>query len=165
MSVLATSLPIRTLVASLLLGAAAFGHAQYRVAAYEDTPGFDAIVERDSAAAKRAIPYTSTVVPTYALDANRCVSQVLDQSLDDALLSCNRALGRASASGTHGAFSVRDRKATRSMLLSNRGVVLALRGELVAAEEDFRRAVKLDRDNDNAVRNLAYVEGVQLGQR
>lgn len=147
-----------------LIGAEAF--AEYRVSAYADSPGYEQIINADYAAASQAIPSYSPGAPAFALSTNRCVSEILSEALDDALASCNRALRKMPKQLIPlGAQSMKDRNATRSDLLSNRGVVLALKGEFVEAEADFALAVKLDEGNANASKNLAFLQTMKISQR
>lgn len=140
--------------------------AQYHVSAYADSPGYEEIMSENYIAAEAAIPSYSPLTPSYALSTNRCVSEIMADSLDAALESCNRALRNLpSHLMPLGAVSVKGRNAMKSDLYSNRGVVLALSGHLVEAESDFALAVKLDSENSNAEKNLAFLRSSRLSQR
>ena len=124
-----------TALATVLCAGAA--HAEYRVTAFKHAPGFEALMDGDYAAANQeaAVRLQST---GFAVDANRCVSQLMVESLDQALKSCNRALRQVP---DRSPLSLEASRANESVVLSNRGVVLAMQGNLVAAEEDPVHAV------------------------
>ena len=152
--------------ALVLFWPAAEAGAQYHVSAYADSPGYTQIMSADYAAAGEAIPNYSPLTPSFALSTNRCVSEIMADSLASALESCNRALRKMpNYLMPLGAASIRDRNATRSDLLSNRGVVLALTGQWAEAESDFELAAKLDPENTNAEKNLTFLRSSRLTQR
>jgi len=154
----------RTLIttAAMALLSASAAQAEYRVSAFKNAPAFEALMEGDYQAASldaSSLRYQST---GFAVDANRCVSLLMVESLSDALKSCNRALRQLPDQSS---LSLEARRANESAVLSNRGVVLAMQGDLVAAEEDFARALILDDSNANAATNLNQVRSLKLSVR
>jgi|GEM_PF-6452411 len=135
--------------------------ADYRVSAYKATPGFVQIMNEQYSKAVEIASTRTQVAPQYALAANRCVSELMSSDLDAALESCNEAISHLSAYSSP-IFNRTDRDASASELLSNRGVVLAILGDLGAAESDFTAAVKLDAANVNAEQNLTYLRSKQV---
>jgi len=153
----------RTLIAAtaVTLFSAAAAQAEYRVAAFKTAPGYDALMEGDYLAATEGagVRFQSS---GFGTDANRCVSLLMVESLPEALKSCNRALRQLPDLSP---LSYESRRANESVVLSNRGVVLAMQGDLTAAEEDFARALKLDDDNVNAQTNLDHVRSLKVSMR
>ena len=93
--------------------------------------------------------------PDYVVANNSCVERLVAGDLAAARSDCDAALAAAP-----------DRLALRAAgrrfladLHANRGVVRALQGEVAGAEADFRRALELDADHDDAEANLARLLG------
>lgn len=152
---------VATLVLSMLPIVAS---ADYRVSAFQGAPGFTQIMEAQYEEAIEVLSSTAQRAeraPKYVLVANLCVSEMMIQTPEAALESCNAALDSLSAYSS-AIFSRQDRKQSASVLLSNRGVVLALKGDLGGAESDFARAVDYDSRNVNAKKNLAHLRSKQL---
>ena len=147
-------------VAAALLSSAG-AQAEYRVSAFRSAPGYEALMDGDYQAASQdmSVRFQSS---GFSVDANLCVSQLMVESLSEALKSCNRALRQLP---DRSPLNIEARRANESVVLSNRGVVLAMQGNLVAAEEDFTRALKLDDDNANAESNLAHLRSLRLSMR
>jgi len=136
-------------------------NADYRLSAYKATPGFSQIMSEDYSKAATIASTRAPLGPKYAVVTNLCVSEVMVDALDSALQTCNKAIDLVSTYSSV-TFSKRDRKESMSEMLSNRGVILALQGNLTEAEGDFTRAVELDSDNANATANLAYLRSKQV---
>lgn len=153
----------RTLLTAVAgaLFAAAGAQAEYRVSAFRTAPGFDALMEGDYQAASQDVALGARSTG-FAVDANRCVTELMVESLPEALKSCNRALRQLP---DRSPLSIESRRENESVVLSNRGVVLALQGNLVEAEEDFTRALKLDDQNSNAQANLKHLRSLGMSMR
>ncbi|MGE0621992.1 MAG: tetratricopeptide repeat protein [Pseudomonadales bacterium] len=147
--------------AAVVLCSAAGAQAEYRVSAFKSAPGYEALMEGDyqSASEEAGLRFQST---GFATDANRCVGLLMVESLPEALKSCNRALRQLPDLSP---LTFEARRANESVVLSNRGVVLAMQGNLTAAEEDFARALKLDDDNANAQTNLNHLRALKVSAR
>ncbi len=138
--------------------------ADYKVSAYKDAPGYRQIMAADYAAASQATVRTGSVTSKFAVTSNRCVAEVQLGDLDAALSSCNGALGEYKAYRTF-SYLPGNRREEKASLLSNRGVVLALQGQMTAAEADFIQALKFNPEHANAAENLEYVRSKQVGIR
>ncbi len=150
------------LVAALSMSTNAWGN--FHVSAYADAAGFAKIEAKDYQAAAFQSESAGRLSGDYAASANACVSQLLLDELDQALTSCQKALRRLPRSNSYADFSARRQQhEMESLLLSNRGVVLARQGKTVRAERDFTRALVLDAMNSNAQQNLQYLRATQLG--
>lgn len=147
--------------ASVAMLSAAGAQAEYRVSAFKTAPGFDALMEGDYQAASVDVAMAPRSTG-FAVDANRCVTELMVESLPEALKSCNRALRQLPERSP---LYIASRRENESVVLSNRGVVLALQGDLIAAEEDFARALKLDDGNSNAHANLVHLRSLRMSMR
>ena len=147
--------------AAVALLSATGAQAEYRVAAFLNAPGFDAIMEGDYDSAARNGAMRAPVT-AFGVNTNLCVSQLMSESLTEALESCNKALRQLPERSP---LSMEARRANESVVLSNRGVVLAMQGNLLAAEEDFVRALKLDDENANAEANLSQIRSLKMSLR
>ena len=143
---------------------AAHATADYKVTAYKATPGYKALMASDYAAAAKASPIPGTSVNKFAITSNRCVAEVQLGDLDAALSNCNSALGEFSAYQSF-SFLPGNRRQEKASLLSNRGVVLALQGQIAEAEDDFVQALKYQPEHANAQANLELLRTRMVGQR
>jgi len=148
-----------TAAAALLSASGA--QAEYRVTAFKNAPGYEALMDGDYQAASLDVSgrFQSSA---FATAANRCVSQLMVDSLSEALDSCNKALRQLPDQSP---LHTEARRSNESVVLSNRGVVLAMQGNLVEAEEDFTRALKLDDENGNAEANLNHLRSLRMSMR
>ncbi len=138
--------------------------ADYKVTAYEATPGYKALMAADYSAAAKASPTPGTSVNRFAVTSNRCVAEVQLGDLEAALSTCNSALGEFSAYRSF-SYLPGSRREEKASLLSNRGVVLALKGQIAEAEEDFVQALKYQPEHANALANLELLRARMIGQR
>jgi len=136
--------------------------ADYKISAYENTPGFKQIMAADYAAATQATIRVGLATSRFAVTSNRCVAHMQLGNLDAALSSCNSALGEYNAYQTFSYLPGNQRR-DKASLLSNRGVVLALKGQMAEAEADFIQALGLNPEHENAAENLEYVRSKMVG--
>jgi tetratricopeptide (TPR) repeat protein len=138
--------------------------ADYKVTAYQATPGYKALMAADYETAARAAPVPGSSVNRFAITSNRCVAEVQLGNLDAALRTCNSALGEYSAYQSF-SYLPGNRRQEKASLLSNRGVVLALQGQIAEAEDDFVQALKYAPEHANAQANLELLRARMVGQR
>lgn len=87
---------------------------------------------------------------------NLCVAYTLSGQLEQAGRACAEALAisERNAKDAHGMYSGADRR-DLAVALSNRGVVLAISGDVIGAVENFSRAVEMQEGLEPATNNLS----------
>lgn len=151
-------------VAGLMLASLA-AHAEWRVTAFGDSPGFEQIMAADYRGAATMLATRDAGLARYARHANLCVARLKLARTDEAVRSCERALSAVPGAMSSLVPSYRRRSEILTHLYSNRGVVRAVRGDLFGARADFEYALRLDADNVNARRNLEEVAGQEVALR
>ncbi len=79
----------------------------------------------------------------FAAVNNLCVAYIMASDAGNARVACERAVAKSEKRLRHSDSWLRQAyKRDAAIALSNRGVVLALSGDLAGAQEDFERALK-----------------------
>ncbi|WP_333606872.1 tetratricopeptide repeat protein [Arsukibacterium sp.] len=159
----ATAVALSVLASSPFLASAASNG--YKMVLIEDTPGADTIQAGElEQGIKEVTTSLSLDADGFSRSMALCVAYSRLGQLAQAEASCNSAVNQAR---TYASAPRAIKREMRALAFSNRGVMHLLAGNRVAALEDFKQAVSIDK-NDISVANLerltASINGVALQQ-
>ncbi|GJM13219.1 MAG: hypothetical protein DHS20C12_16220 [Pseudohongiella sp.] len=128
--------------------------ADYRLTAFSDTAGFKALVEKDTVTAESAFASLKLTDMDYFEANNLCVSQILVEEFDAAIVSCSAALEKAELSTE---LTVRNEKIALASVYSNLAVAKVMTGDTSGANIDLEKALSLNLYDGNASINYGLI--------
>lgn len=128
--------------------------ADYRLTAFSDTAGFQALVKEDLTMAKATFSSRSLKRMDYFEANNLCVAQILLEEYDAAITSCSSALEKSKFSSE---LSFRNEKVALASVYSNMAVAKAMSGDTAGANVDLEMALSLNEKDGNASINYDLI--------
>ncbi|MEL7449735.1 MAG: hypothetical protein AAFN78_11030 [Pseudomonadota bacterium] len=115
--------------------------SKYRMAVFVDSAYGDALVAGDF---EQAIERLDADGGRFGAVNNLCVAYVMASDADNARAACDHAVKKSEKRLRHADSWIRQAyKRDAAIALTNRGVVLAVSGDLAGAQADFQRALDL----------------------
>ena len=128
--------------------------ADYRLTAFSDTAGFQALVKEDLATAKTTFESRSLKSMDYFEANNLCVAQILLEEYAEAITSCSSALEKSEYSSE---LSYSNEKIALAAIYSNLAVAKAITGDTAGANVDLEMALSLNEKDGNASLNYDLI--------
>jgi hypothetical protein len=125
--------------------------ADYRLTAFSDTIGFQALLKKDLTKAEAIFSSRSLKNMDYFEANNLCVAQILLEQYDVAITSCSSALEKSKFSVELG---FRKEKVALAAVYSNMAVAKVMSGDTDGANVDLEMALSLNEKDGNA--NINY---------
>ncbi|MEM1231014.1 MAG: hypothetical protein AAGI15_10785 [Pseudomonadota bacterium] len=123
--------------------------AEYRLSAFENARGYEALDRMDLEQASSRFSYRPSMPMDYADLNNLCVLRIMQRELPEAIATCEQSLRRVSDKP----MGLRNKRRTRAVILGNLAVAQAIAGDVTSATETLERAGSLDSDNPNISAN------------
>ncbi len=134
---------------ALALTLSGVAQAEYRLSAFENARGYEALNRMDIEQAASRFSYRPSMPMDYADMNNLCVLRIMKRELPEAIATCERSLRYISDKP----MRLRNKRKTRAVVLGNLAVAQAIAGDVKSATETLEQAATLDRDNPNISAN------------
>ena len=121
----------------LLIGMSGAAQAEYRLKAFGGTLGYRAIISGDAVRAVEVFENRRTSRMDFLELNNLCVAQILNDQLEEAIISCESALQNV---GRFRAVTSADKRHARASIYSNIAVAKAKNGDFDGANEAMEMA-------------------------
>jgi len=128
--------------------------ADYRLTAFSDTVGFQALLEKDLTEAEITFASRSLKNMDYFEANNLCVAQILLEEYDAAITSCSSALTKSESSSE---LTFRNEKMALASIYSNLAVAKVMTGDAAGANVDLEMALSLNEKDGNASINYDLI--------
>ena len=128
--------------------------ADYRLTAFSDTLGFQALLKKDLTEAKTTFASRSLENMDYFEANNLCVAQILLEEYDAAITSCSTALEKSKFSVE---LSFGKEKVALAAVYSNMAVAKVMSGDTAGANVDLEMALSLNEKDGNASINYDLI--------
>jgi|TARA_B110000305_G_scaffold236870_1_gene299062 hypothetical protein len=128
--------------------------ADYRLTAFSDTAGFQALVKEDLAKAKSIFASRSLKNMDYFETNNLCVAQILFEEYDAAIASCSSAIAKSKFSSE---LTFGNEKVALASIYSNLAVAKVMAGDGAGANVDLEMALSLNQKDSNASINYDLI--------
>ena len=128
--------------------------AEYRVTAFGDSTGFDALLQGDEEAAKAQMSVANLAELNFAEANNLCVAEILGKDFESAMSACLVSLDKIKFASDVSPMSAKSAKAS---IYSNLAVAKALAGDLKGASTALEVALVYKSTDSNALNNFDLV--------
>lgn len=139
---------------ALLAMHSATAAAQYRVAAFSESAGFNSLLAGDLIAAERSLTRVRPKSMAYGDINNLCVLQILTKQYDDSVASCQSALRKLKQTS----MTARQRKNMAAEIYTNLAIAQHKQGDFRGAQNSLGKALSRNTSSGNAESNAIVLK-------